>query len=234
LFLRPFCTKTLYNRKNIVTFSQFDGDEWLLERSAIILAGGSSTRLGQDKGLAQLAGKSLINHVLDRTKNLVEETLVVVSSKLQAEKYGKISGSDTRIIIDNAEVHGPLVGANVGFREASGTYSLLLPCDAPFISKDILQLLLELCVNKNAAIPRWPNCYIEPLQAVYCTEAAIQASKEAVSSGEVKMQAMVDKLRGVRYISTLVLEQLDPGLNTFINVNTVFDLKKAEALVKRR
>lgn len=204
-----------------------------MERSAIILAGGFSTRLGQDKGLVQLAGKPLVRHVLDKTKNLVEETLVVVSSKSQAEKYEKVLGSDATILVDNAEAHGPLAGANVGFREASGTYSLLLPCDAPFISRDILQLLLELCINKNAVIPRWPNCNIEPLQAVYCTEAALRASKEAVSSGEVKMQAMVDKLRGVRYVSTLVLEQLDPELNTFINVNTAFDLKKAEAILNR-
>lgn len=204
-----------------------------MERSAIILAGGFSTRLGQDKGLVQLAGKPLVRHVLDKTKNLVEETLVVVSSKTQAEKYEKVLGSDATILVDNAEAHGPLAGANVGFREASGTYSLLLPCDAPFISRDILQLLLELCINKNAVIPRWPNCNIEPLQAVYCTEAALRASKEAVSSGEVKMQAMVDKLRGVRYVSTLVLEQLDPELNTFINVNTAFDLKKAEAMLNR-
>jgi len=204
-----------------------------LERSAIILAGGFSTRLGQDKGLVQLAGKPLVRHVLDKAKNLVDETLVVVSSDSQAEKYEKVLGSDASISVDNAKAHGPLAGTNVGFMEASGKYSLLLPCDAPFISRDILQLLLELCINKNAVIPRWPNCNIEPLQAVYCTEAALRASNEAVSSGEVKMQAMVDKLRGVRYVSTLVLEQLDPELKTFINVNTAFDLKKAEAMLNR-
>jgi len=204
-----------------------------LERSAIILAGGFSTRLGQDKGLVQLAGKPLVRHVLDKAKNLVDETLVVVSSNSQAEKYEKVLGSDASISVDNAKAHGPLAGTNVGFMEASGQYSLLLPCDAPFISRDILQLLLELCINKNAVIPRWPNCNIEPLQAVYCTEAALRASNEAVSSGEVKMQAMVDKLRGVRYVSTLVLEQLDPELKTFINVNTAFDLKKAEAMLNR-
>ena len=203
-----------------------------MERSAIVLAGGFSTRLGQDKGLVQLAGKPLIRHVLDRTKNIVDETLVVVSSNAQAEKYRKVLGLDANISTDDAQVHGPLAGANVGFREASGKYSLLLPCDAPFASRDILQLLLELCVNKNAAIPRWPNCNIEPLQAAYCTEAALRASKEAVLSGEAKMQAMVDRLRNVRYISTLVLEQLDPGLTTFINVNTALDLKKAETMLK--
>jgi molybdopterin-guanine dinucleotide biosynthesis protein A len=203
-----------------------------LERSAIILAGGSSARLGQDKGLVQLAGKPLVRYVVDKTKNLIDETVVVVSSNTQAENYRKVLGSDASISVDDAEAHGPLAGAKVGFREASGKYSLLLPCDAPFASRDILQLLLELCINKNAAIPRWPNCNIEPLQAVYCTEAALRASNEAILSGEVKMQAMIDELRSVRYVSTLVLEQLDPGLNTFVNVNTALDLKKAETMLK--
>lgn len=205
-----------------------------MERSAIILAGGFSTRLGQDKGLVQLVDKPLIRHVLDKTKNVVDETLVIVSSNAQAEKYRDILGSEAKISVDKAEVHGPLAGATVGFQEASGKYSLLLPCDAPFISKDVLQLLLELAINKNAAIPRWPNCNIEPLQAVYLTETALRTSREATLSGEAKMQAMVDRLRGVRYVSTLVLEQLDPGLNTFFNINTAMDLKKAEATLKHK
>jgi len=205
-----------------------------LKRSAIILAGGFSTRLGQDKGLVRLVNKPLIRHVLEKTKNVVDETLVVVSSNGQAKKYRDVLGSEARISVDNAEVHGPLAGAVAGFQEASGRYSLLLPCDVPFVSKDILQLLLELAIDKNAAIPRWPNCNIEPLQAVYLTEAAVRTSKEAMLSGEARMQAMVDRLRGVRYVSTLVLEQLDHGLNTFFNVNTPLDLKKAETILKHK
>jgi len=42
---------------------------------------------------------------------------------------------------------------------------------------------------------------------------------------------MVNKLRGVRYISTLVLQQLEPELRTFFNINTPLDLKKAELML---
>ena len=203
-----------------------------MQRSAIILAGGFSSRLGEDKGMVLLAQKPLIQHVLDKTRNLVDEKLLIVSSKSQAKKHLKAIGSDARIIIDNAKVHGPLAGAAVGFEQAQGKYSLLLPCDTPFVSRDVLQLLLELCIGKNAVIPRWPNCLIEPLQATYCTKPALEAAQSAVESGEMKMQAMVDRLRNVRYVSTIVLEQLDPGLNTFFNVNTRQDVKKAEAILK--
>lgn len=214
------------------TSESVDGDNPSLERSAIILAGGFSSRLGQDKGLVQLSNKPLLRHVLDGTKDIVDERLVVVSSKTQVDRYSQILGPVASVLVDDAETRGPLAGAVTGFAHARGKYSLLLPCDTPLVSRDILQLLLELCMNKNAAIPRWPNCHTEPLQAAYCTKPALEAARDALCSGRLDLQAMIDKLHGVRYVSTLVLEQLDPGLKTFFNVNTALDLKKAEAMLK--
>ena len=205
-----------------------------MDKSAIILAGGFSSRFGQDKGLLQLADKPLIKHVLDVISTLVDEKMVVASSKVQAENYAKVLGSDFNVLIDVDDGHGPLVGALTGFKEAHGRYALLLSCDTPFISKDVIPLLFELCINRYAVIPRWPNGYIEPLQAVYCTKPAYEATKNALSKGKLNVQSMVDRLRSVRYVSTLVLQQLDPELRTFINVNTPLDLKKAELMFKRK
>ncbi len=204
----------------------------LLQNSAIVLAGGISSRIGEDKGLVELARKPLIKHVLDRTENLVDEKIVVVKSKNQAEKYKCVLGSDVKLTVDKVGLRSPLVGAVAGFESARGVYSILLSCDAPFVSKEILQLLLELCVNKNAAIPRWPNCFTEPLQAVYCTKPALEAASDSLCSGNLRLQGMVDRLKNVRYVSTLVLEQLDPRLDTFFNVNTTLDLKRAESILK--
>jgi molybdopterin-guanine dinucleotide biosynthesis protein A len=206
----------------------------LTDASAIILAGGSSTRFGQDKGLLRLANKPLALHVLDAVSSFVDEKIVVTSSKVQAENYARIVGSDTKVIIDWGEVQTPLFGALTGFEESRGIYSLLLPCDTPLVSHEILSLLLELCPNKSAAIPRWPNGYIEPLQAVYYTRSALDAAKRAMDDGGLNMRDMVSKLNGVRYVSTLVLQQLDPNLDSFFNVNTALDMKKAESLLKHK
>jgi molybdopterin-guanine dinucleotide biosynthesis protein A len=203
-----------------------------LKKSAIILAGGFSSRFGQDKGLLRLADKPLIGHILNAISKTVDEKIVVVSSKSQAENYSKVMGSEVKVVIDEGNVQSPLVGALKGFKEASNEYSLLLPCDTPLISKDILSLLFDLCPNKNAVIPRWPNGYIEPLQAVYCIKPALEAAKKALNEGKLNMQSMVDKLRGIRYVSTIVLRQLDPELDSFFNVNTPMDLKRAERMLK--
>jgi molybdopterin-guanine dinucleotide biosynthesis protein A len=204
----------------------------LLKNSAVILAGGFSRRLGQDKGLIDLAGKPLILHVVDRVSELVDETVVVVGSRVQKEKFESLSGHKANVVADKHEAQSPLVGALTGFESAKGEYSLLLPCDTPFISSQIAQFLLDTCVNKGAVIPRWPNGYIEPLQAAYQTKLALTAAKEAFEQGKLDLRSMIARLRRVRYISTVVLRQMDPKLLTFFNINTLGNLKRAESLLK--
>ena len=109
---------------------------------------------------------------------------------------------------------------------------MLLPSDNPFVSKDVVTLLFECSSGKAAAIPRWTNNQIEPLYAVYNTKLALEAARETLAEDVLDMKVMISKLRGVRYISTLVIEQLDPDLRTFFNVNTPLDLKKAVAMSK--
>jgi len=204
------------------------------ERTGIILAGGTAERLGCDKGLVELNEKPLVLHVFDRIKDLVDEVIVVVSSAEQKGMYREILPSETIIHIDVKGEKCPLIGALTGFANANGTYSALLPCDTPFVSQDIIKLLFEVAFNVDAVIPRWPNGYIEPLQAVYHTSSAFSAAKKAVIRGIYRMQSMISLLRSVRYFSTIVLKEFDSDLLTFFNVNSLIDLKRAERVIKLR
>ena len=204
------------------------------DRSAIVLAGGFSSRFGQDKGVLQLAGKPLIRHVVETADPIVDEVIVVTSSQSRIGEYSKALATNVRFVVDLCESNGPLVGALTGFESAHGKYSLLLPFDMPFVSAEVLTLLFELCANKAAAIPRWPNGQIEPLHSVYLTAVALEAARSAVNEGELNMRAMIERMRGVRYVSTLVIEQIDPDFRTFFNINTPIDMKKAAAMLKPR
>jgi len=205
-----------------------------MEKTAIILAGGYSERFGQDKGLVQIAGKPLVSYVFERVNEVVDEVAVVVSSTEQKESYSPLFPRETTILMDVEDIRSPLVGALTGFTNARGDYSVLLPCDTPFVSKEILKLLFGISQNVDAVIPRWPNGYIEPLQAVYRTSSALAATKMALEKAELKMQFMISLIRRVRYLSTMVIKDIDPRLYTFFNVNTPMDLKKAENLIKKR
>ena len=204
-----------------------------MERAAIVLAGGFSKRFGQDKGLVSLAGKLLVAHVLERISEAVDEILVVVSSESQKTAYSLVVPNGNRIFVDDENVRSPLVGALTGFSNTRAQYSLLLPCDTPFVSRNVVELLFETCAGVDAAVPRWPNDYIEPLQAVYRTGSALEATKQTLGREEMRPLNMIRLLRRVRYLSTLVIQQLDPQLTTFFNVNTPLDLAKAEKMLKK-
>ena len=169
----------------------------------------------------------------NQVAKVVDEVVVVVSSHKQKRTYTHLLGHRARIFIDQEEQRSPLVGASMGFEKALGEYSLLLPCDTPFMSLGIAKLLLDLCINKNAVIPRWPNGYIEPLQASYRTKPALEATRKALEQGKLDLRSMLVHIKGVRYVSTMTLQRLDPELLTFFNINTVQDLKKASFLLKQ-
>ena len=205
-----------------------------MDRSAIVLAGGFSSRFGEDKGVLELANKPLIRHVVDAVRPFVDEIIVVTNSEERVRKYVAGVGGNTRFAVDSCESKGPLIGALTGFEVARGKYVLLLAFDTPFVSGEVVSLLFDLCLSKAAAIPRWPNGQIEPLHAVYQTAMALEAAKSAVAEGRLDMRGMIERMRGVRYISTLVIQQVDPKLQTFFNINTPLDLRKALSMVKSR
>jgi len=203
-----------------------------LRKSAVVLAGGSSSRFGQDKGLVDLSGKPLIRRVVDSVRPVVDEIIVVTCCQDRIKTYNVIVDSGVKYAIDERDSKGPLIGALTGFGVATGEYILLVPFDTPFISQKVALLLFELCVGRSAVIPRWPNGQIEPLHAVYRTEIALKAARSAADSGRLDMRGMIERMPNVRFVSTLVIEQLDPKLESFFNVNTVVDLKKARAIAK--
>jgi molybdopterin-guanine dinucleotide biosynthesis protein A len=203
-----------------------------LKKSAVILAGGFSKRFGREKGLTELFGKPLIDYVLAKVSEVVDEKILVVSSEVQRRRFVAATGKKVNVVVDELEIQSPLIGALTGFKHAHGGYSVLLPCDTPFLSSQVISALLRLCLNRDAVVPQWPNGYLEPLEAAYHTKSALAAAEAAAKCGELDLRSMISRLRKVKYVSTSVLGQLDPKLLTFFNVNTREDLRKAESILK--
>ncbi len=202
-----------------------------MQRTGIILAGGSSSRFGKDKGLLELNEKPLIKLIIEKIEPLVEEVIVVTNSHERKQKYARALDSNIQFKIDKFKARSPLIGTLTGLETAHGRFSLILPFDTPFVSPRVISLLFDLCKNKDAAIPSWPNGQIEPLQAVYSTKTALKSAKAATNEGKLTMRAMISKLARIEYISTLTIKQLDPKLVTFFNINEPKDLAKARNLL---
>lgn len=201
-----------------------------MDTSAIILTGAQPNKADQDIGTLELSNKPLVVHVVDTVKTLVDEIIIVTDSKTRVDIYSKIVGADIKIIDDPETAQSDLLGALLGFQKAQGKFSLLVPFSAPFLSFEVIKLLIELCPGRSAVIPRWSSAQIETLPTVYQTQSALEAANRAVEDNKNDLEGLIENLRGVRYISTLVLQELDPELKTFFRVRTPIELKKAAVL----
>lgn len=173
-------------------------------------------------------------YLLEKVAKVVDEKVIVVGSEAQRDVFSPLLEHVADVIVDKYDGNGPLIGALTGFEAVQTEYSLLLPCDTPFLSREIATLLLDSCVGRSAVIPKWPNGWIEPLQAAYHTKSAIIATKKALEKGKMDVRSMINCLRDIRYISTVILQKLDPELLTFFNINTFADLEKAESMLGQK
>ena len=203
-----------------------------MDRSAIILALVDSKGFSEDKGTLLVEGKPLLKRVVEGIGGAADEIIVVTTSKQQAELYTKMLSPDIRFVVCADAAKGSLPQALCGLEAANGAYSLLLPHDSPFVSSEVVALLFDLAYGKAAVVPRTPDCEAEPLQTVYDTKQAIAVAKAAISEGDYDVEALVERLRCIRFLSTMVIEQLDPELKTFFRVITPLDLKKTAVLSK--
>lgn len=201
--------------------------------AAIILAGGGGRRLGRPKPLVELHGRPLITYVLKTAMEVVDE-IIVVAGVGASKALRKLMPERGELLEDLEGGLGPLMGIYTGLRSVRKPYALILPCDAPLLNVDILRYLLEAVRGYDAAVPRWPNGYLEPLHAAYRVEAALKAAEEALEEGRLEVRGLLDKLDRVLYVSTEELRILDPELHTFYNINTPEELERIEEIMAVR
>ncbi len=205
-----------------------------MERSAVLLVGGPAAVMGQEKSILEINGRPLIERIVDAIDLLVDEVIIVTASQEQSSFYSELVDPDVKIAVSPEREKSPLSDALTGFRIAEGKYCLLLASEFALVSPSVIDLFFDLCHGKTAVIPRWPNQQLEPLQAVYHAKTGLEAGKLASESGLYDMEAMIEYMGGVRYISTLAIQEFDPELKTLFKVNTLVDLKMAETLAKPR
>jgi molybdenum cofactor guanylyltransferase len=203
-------------------------------RSAIILCGGRSRRMGQDKGLMSLDNEPLIIHIIETLEELVEEILVVLRDENQLKTYKKHMDnyknqhpngkSEIKLINDLEKDKGPLMGILSGLLQVKGSGAIVLPCDSPFISHSFVNKIFnssqENKENKfRAVIPKWPDGSLEPLHAYYF-KTCIPSIQNRLLEGFLDVKSIL-KIINVNYVD---VDFLDPEKISFKNLNRPEDV----------
>jgi molybdopterin-guanine dinucleotide biosynthesis protein A len=198
--------------------------------SAIVLAGGDSARFGEDKALADIEGKPMIRHIIDRIRNCADEFVIAAGTTAQRDKLAEIV-PEAVFAVDRVQGKGPLLGLASALDVANGELAAVLTCDVPLVSPKVIGFMLDLCLRPDAVVPRWPNGYVEPLQGAYKVRRAQLAAARVIEAERFDMRSLLSELH-VLYLSTLVIKSIDSKLRSLFNVNTLEDLRAAERLLR--
>ncbi len=199
-------------------------------QGALILAGGKSRRIKGNKALIKLGDKPLLLHVVEKVLGLTHETVVVIGKNNEISNYTTFLPSKVTVLKDTVEGKGPLVGILTGMQEMRSEHTVILPCDSPFIQKEVIRYLFKKAQGADAAIPQWPNGNIEPLHAVYRISSSIPAAETALRKDELLIVDMIKRLDKVVYVNTEELKEFDQKLISFFNINNQEDLMVARKL----
>ena len=136
--------------------------------SCIILSGGMSRRMGEDKGSMIIQGKPMILHILERLNGKINDAVIVLNNQERINSYKELLDAyvpveikenftySLEFIEDEVKDKGPIAGIMTGLKNIKTDYALVLPCDSPFISEDNIKTmfdLLESSENTDAVIP---------------------------------------------------------------------------------
>jgi len=186
--------------------------------SAIVLAGGRSTRFGSDKSLALLRGEPLLAHVLRNCAARFPEVLLVAK---EPSRYGAFCGGAV-LVRDRSPDSTPLAGIEAGLAATSAEVAFCCAGDMPFaVDRALLDALFEALRDHDAAVPV-NGGYLQPLCALYRREPCLAAATPALASGPVGPRRLLDAVRTARI-------PWDDG-RPFLDADTPEDLARIAAL----
>lgn len=185
--------------------------------TGIVLSGGKSSRMGQDKGLCMFRGKPLIEYVVDVISPFCGEIIIGANQ----DSYQRF---DHRVVPDRIEGIGPAGGILSCLSASNSEHNLVVSCDIPMISQGLIGHIFSSVQNFDAVIPIYKN-QVEPMCAYY-NHRVVDHFEKSVGQGQYKLQ---DIIKGINTRYVHIHDQL--GFYTehlFYNVNTISDLELLE------
>jgi len=193
--------------------------------TSIVLAGGRSRRLGQDKRLVNIGGEALIDRVIGRLLPISSEVIVVVAQRQPIPAYEPPPG--VRIVVDILPDQGALGGIYTGLTEATSHHGVVVACDMPFLNGGLLRHLMSLSDGYDVIVP-WIGGRPEPLHAIYSKEC-LSPIRRLMKRTDLKIVDFWPEVR-VRPVPEEEVDRFDPQHLSFFNINTAQDLARAREL----
>jgi len=192
--------------------------------TGVILAGGASSRFGENKALASFDSLPLIQHVAQPLEKLFTERLLITNTPESYEFLGWPMASD---IYPGC---GPLAGIHAALHTINTPKALIVGCDMPLLNTILISYLCNLSGDWDVALP-WLEAGPVPLYGVYSTHC-LPAIEQSLKEKQFKIGLLLRKLQLHKVNENTILDLIE-DLSTFHNINFSDDLLVLNKLTEK-
>ena len=193
------------------------GIDRVAEMTGIILSGGKSRRMGENKAFLKVQGERLIDRTVRIFKGIFEEVVVVTNDPLAYLDH------DVMIVTDIVLGKGPLGGIYTGLFFSSSPCSFVAACDMPFMNEAFIKFMMEKAGGYDIVVPETTDG-LQPLHAVY-SRKCLKGIFELIEEDQFKIAGLYRRFRTLKIYRDEILPY-DPEHLIFSNMNSPDDLRK--------
>lgn len=203
---------------------------------AFILAGGRSSRLGRNKALEHIGGRTLAERAFESVRNSAIANKICFVAGNRVDLAIEARRLNAHFVFDVIEGRGPLGGLHTALYHAASEWVFVLACDLPFVTAELIGRLAEFRDEEHGAvIPEQPDGRPQPLCAFYRVATAKPIVEEIVLLHRVPppMHEVVSFL-APRIVTPAEYNPITVRpVPFFSNINTESDLTEARELLHK-
>jgi molybdopterin-guanine dinucleotide biosynthesis protein A len=196
------------------------------EVTGILLAGGKSRRMGEDKRYLVVGEQTLLERGLGVIRSIFQEVLIVIAQDSPPLDV------DAKVVRDLLPDCGSLGGLYTGLMQATTPWVFVVACDMPFLDQAVIDQFTSRRATADIVMAKL-DARLHPMHALY-GKRCLPALEQMIQARQLKIQEIVSQpsLR-VQYVTEAELLTIDPSWRSFQNVNTPSDLEAARSLLDR-
>lgn len=182
----------------------------------VVLAGGKSSRMGQDKAFVQVGGQTMIELILKKLTALFCLPPIVISNA--PDKYADL---DVRVERDRLPDKGPLSGIHAGLYYAPSPFIFVFGCDMPLLNAAFIRQMTTQAEGYDLLVSEYGG-YYHPLHAIY-SQCCLQPIEAMLKQDDRKLSHLFARVKA-GFIGSEAIERIPSAGQSFANINTPADL----------
>ncbi len=203
---------------NMIVNSKRGGDG--LNICSVILAGGQSSRMGTNKALLPLHGKTVIEHISEELQAISDHLVIVANHPSDYQFLG------VPIFRDRYKNRGPLAGIETVMYHTDADFYVIAACDMPFINRKIYTWLLEQLHDFMAVIPMLDQ-QIHPLTGIY-HRRTLPYIQHQLEKNELQVKRLLKRIK-VNYVTDFPDIPIEQVQRHFFNMNHPDEYEEAKS-----